>query len=155
MFDSAGGAIEITDLAPRFEHHGRIYCPMMIVRRVRRIAGHPRIRVRVRPAHNHGEAETERTYGSNHLRYIGDSLVLRLTTDVSITAILEENAFFLDDEVTLVLGPDETLQSPVDAIGKRFIHATLAYWREWRSEERRVGKEWRSRRLRQHGTRKE
>jgi len=131
MFDSAGGAIEITDLAPRFEHHGRIYCPMMIVRRVRRIAGHPRIRVRVRPAHNHGEAGTERTYGSNHLRYIGDSLVLRLTTDVSITAILEENAFFLDDEVTLVLGPDETLQSPVDEIGKRFIHETLAYWREW------------------------
>ena len=50
LTDTKGGAIEITDFAPRFEHHGRTYCPMMIVRRIRRLSGHPRIRVRCRPA---------------------------------------------------------------------------------------------------------
>ncbi len=50
MTDSAGGIIEVSDFAPRFEHHGRVFCPMMLVRRVQRIAGHPRIRVRARPA---------------------------------------------------------------------------------------------------------
>ena len=131
LTDSAGGAIEITDFAPRFEHHGRIFCPMMIVRRVQRIAGHPRIRVRVRPAQAYGQSSTPTTYGSNHIRYVGNTMVLRLTSDASVTALLEENPFFLDDVITLVMGPDETLQDPVDEIGKRFLHETLGYWREW------------------------
>jgi len=50
LTDSAGGAIEITDFSPRFWYRGRLFCPMMIVRRVQRLAGHPRIRVRARPA---------------------------------------------------------------------------------------------------------
>jgi GH15 family glucan-1,4-alpha-glucosidase len=131
LTDSAGAAIEVSDFAPRFEHHGRIFCPMMLVRRVQRIAGHPRIRVRVRPAQNYGQPLSATTYGSNHIRYVGNALVLRLTSDVPVTAILEESAFFLDDAVTLVLGPDETLQDRVDDVGKRFLSETTTYWREW------------------------
>ena len=131
MTDSAGGAVEITDFAPRFQHHGRIFCPMMIVRRVQRLAGHPRVRVRCRPAQNHGQALSAITHGSNHIRYVGNNIVLRLTTDAAVTAVLEENTFFLDDAVTLVLGPDETLQDRADDVGKRFVSETTAYWREW------------------------
>lgn len=131
LTDAAGGAVEITDFAPRFEHHGRVFCPMMIVRRVQRLAGHPRIRVRCRPAQNYGQPLGGVTYGSNHIRYIGNALVLRLTSDAPVTAILEENSFFLNDAVTLVLGPDETLQDAADDVGKRFITETLGYWREW------------------------
>jgi len=131
LTDSAGGAVEITDFAPRFVHHGRIFCPMMLVRRVQRIAGHPRIRVRVRPAQNYGQPLTGTTSGSNHIRYIGNGLVLRLTSDAPITAVLEENPFFVDDAVTLVMGPDETLQDRADDIGQRFLSETMAYWREW------------------------
>jgi GH15 family glucan-1,4-alpha-glucosidase len=131
LTDAAGGAVEITDFAPRFEHHGRIFSPMMIIRRVQRLAGHPRIRVRCRPAQDYGKPLAGTTHGSNHIRYVGGAMVARLTTDVSVTAILEENAFFLNDAVTLVLGPDETLQSAVDEVGKRFESETIAYWREW------------------------
>ena len=46
----AGGAIEITDCVPRFMQHGRVFHPMAHVRVVRRLAGSPRIRVRLRPA---------------------------------------------------------------------------------------------------------
>src|SRR5438477_2777219 len=131
MWDSAGGEIEVIDFAPRFEHHGRVFCPMMLIRRARRLAGHPRIRVRARPAQNYGQPLSATTYGSNHVRYVGTTVVLRLTSDVPVTAILEENAFFLDDTVTLVLGPDETLQDPADEAGKRFLSETTAYWRGW------------------------
>ncbi|HEV8382602.1 MAG TPA: glycoside hydrolase family 15 protein [Gemmatimonadales bacterium] len=131
MTDSAGGAIEITDFAPRFELHGRVFCPMMIVRRVQRLAGHPRIRVRCRPAQNYGQPLNGITSGSNHIRYLGNALVLRLTSDVPVSAILEENAIFLDDALTLVLGPDETLQERADDVSKRFLSETVAYWREW------------------------
>ena len=47
--------------------------------------------------------------------------MLRLTTDVSITAVLEEKRFFLDDTVTLILGPDESVQGAVAETGRRFL----------------------------------
>jgi GH15 family glucan-1,4-alpha-glucosidase len=131
MTDSAGGTIEISDFVPRFEHHGRIFCPMTLVRRVQRTAGHPRIRVRVRPAQSYGQPLAATTSGSNHIRYVGNALVLRLTSDAPITAILEENPLFVDDTITFVLGPDETLQDRVADVGARFLAETTVYWRDW------------------------
>ena len=131
VWDSDGGAIEIQDFAPRFEFHSRTFSPTMLVRCVRRVAGHPRIRIRCRPAHDYGRALAGITYGSNHVRYVGNDMVLRLTTDAPITAVLEENAFFLNEAVTLVIGPDETLQETVSEVGQHFLSETTAYWREW------------------------
>jgi GH15 family glucan-1,4-alpha-glucosidase len=33
LYDSQGGGVEVTDFAPRFQQHGRIFCPMMLVPR--------------------------------------------------------------------------------------------------------------------------
>jgi GH15 family glucan-1,4-alpha-glucosidase len=131
LHDKLGGAIEITDCAPRFRQYGRMFCPMTLVRQIRRVAGNPRVRVRLRPAHHGGAQAMSTTCGSNHIRYVGTDLVLRLTTDASITAIGEENSFFLEDTVTLLLGPDETVQGAVADVGRRFLEETIAYWREW------------------------
>jgi len=131
LHDRHGGAVEITDFAPRFRQYGRLFCPMMLVRRIKRIAGNPRVCVRARPANQYGRSRADVTCGSNHIRYVGTDLVLRLTTDASITAIVEENAFFLEDTVTLLLGPDETVQGAVADVGGHFLDETAAYWREW------------------------
>jgi len=131
LYDRHGGAVEITDFAPHFRQYGRMFCPMMLVRRVRRLAGSPRIRVRIRPTHSWGSHRAGVTYGSNHVRYVTPALVLRLTTNASITALLQETPFFLEDQVTLLLGPDETVQDAMDVVGYRFEEETLAYWREW------------------------
>ena len=58
-------------------------------------------------------------------------VTLRLTTDASLTAILEERPFFLGDTITLFLGPDETVPSAVDEIGRRFVEETIKYWHDW------------------------
>jgi GH15 family glucan-1,4-alpha-glucosidase len=129
--DRHGGAIEITDFAPRFRQYGRMFSPMMLVRQVKRIAGNPRVRVRVRPARDYGRQRAEVTCGSNHIRYVGSDLVLRLTTDTPIAAVVEENPFFLEDSVTLLIGPDETVQGAVAEVGNRFFEETAAYWRDW------------------------
>ena len=63
-YDADGGAIEITDFAPRFRQYGRIFCPMMIVRQVRRISGSPRIRIRLRPACEYGSKGRARRLGA-------------------------------------------------------------------------------------------
>ncbi len=131
LYDRHGGGIELTDFAPRFRQHGRMFCPMSLVRNIRKISGNPRIRIRIRPAYGYGADRPSVTCGSHHIRYAAPGLAFRVTTDASITALLEETPFFLEDAVTLLLGPDETLQSSVVEVGRHFLEETLAYWREW------------------------
>ncbi len=131
LYDKTGGCIEITDFSPRFRQHGRMFCPMMLVRQVRRMNGNPRVRIRMRPATDYGAARTVTTSGSNHIRYIATGVVVRLTTDASITATLEETPFYLDDSLTLLLGPDETVHGSVGEIGRHFLEETVAYWSGW------------------------
>jgi len=131
LYDRHGGGIELTDFAPRFRQYGRMFCPMSLVRTIKRISGDPRICIRIRPAHGYGAERPSVTYGSHHIRYVAPGLVFRVTTDASITAILEETPFFLEHAVTLMLGPDETVQASVVEVGRNFLEQTAAYWREW------------------------
>ncbi len=131
LHDCHGGGIEVTDFAPRFGQYGRMFRPMMLVRRIRRLGGSPRLTLRVRPACNDGTARPEVTWGSNHIRYVTQGLTLRLTTDASLTAILQETAFFLEDTVTLLLGADESVHEAANEVGRRFLAETTEYWSEW------------------------
>ncbi len=131
LYDCQGGAIEVTDFAPRFDQHGRTFRPMMLVRRIRRLAGSPRLTLRLRPTCDNGAARPAVTWGSNHIRYVAPTLTLRLTTDASLTAIIQETPFFLEDTVTLLLGADETVNEATGEVGRRFLEETTQYWREW------------------------
>jgi GH15 family glucan-1,4-alpha-glucosidase len=131
LHDGAGGVVEITDCAPRFFQYGRLFQPMTIVRSLRRVAGNPRVVVRLRPSDGYGKSRPQRTVGSNHLRYVSNDVTLRVTTDAPITAILEERPFLLEDTVTLLLGADEAVTSDVHQVGRSFIEETLGYWRTW------------------------
>lgn len=130
-YDEHGACVEVTDFAPRFEQFGRMFCPMMLIRRVSRIAGAPRIRIRLNPLRGYGARQMETSRGSNHIRYMGTDVVIRLTSDAPTSAIIEENAFYLDDTVTLILGPDETVQGAVPVVGRNFLEETTKHWREW------------------------
>ena len=131
LYDGSGGVVEITDFAPRFEQFGRVFRPVTIVRQVRRLAGSPLIRIVCRPLFDYGSAVPTVTHGSNHIRYVGSSQVLRLTTDASITAILDETPFILEHDATLILGPDETVPQSAHETGTQFFEHTRAYWQEW------------------------
>ncbi|MEO7997721.1 MAG: glycoside hydrolase family 15 protein [Gemmatimonadaceae bacterium] len=131
LFDTEGGCIEITDFHPRFQQFSRMFCPMTLVRKVRRVSGVPRIRVRVRPAADAGKIRRGITFGSHHIRYVDSEIVLRLTTDASISAIIEELPFVLDDAVTLILGPDETVHDGASELGRKFQEETVRFWHDW------------------------
>jgi len=131
LVDASGGAVEITDFAPRFRQFGRLFCPAQLVRMIRPLAGSPKLRLRVRPAQDYGRARRETTWGSNHIRYLGADYVVRLTTNGSITAILEETPFVLREPIALLLGPDETLQGAVAEVSRRFLEHTTDYWQDW------------------------
>ncbi len=131
LYDRHGGAVEITDFAPRFKQYGRFFRPMTVVRHVRPRAGSPRIRIRTRPTYAYGSHRPETTRGSNHIRFVMPDFALRLTTDAPVTYVLEEVPFVLDRPLTMILGPDESLTYPVAGTGRAFHEKTDEYWREW------------------------
>lgn len=131
LYDRHGACVELTDFAPRFGQYGRLFRPTMLVRQVKRVTGSPRVAVRLRPACDNGAGKPTITFGSHHIRYAMPDQVLRLTTNASITAVLQEKPFFLEDQVTLLLGPDETVHEAAGEVGRRFAEETAQYWHEW------------------------
>ncbi len=131
LYDSNGGAVEITDFAPRFPQFDRLFRPMMMVRIVRPIAGTPRIRIKLRPSSGYGTGVPDITHGSNHVRYVGTNVTLRLTTDAPPAYILDETPFFLEEPIALILGPDETLTTSPTIASRDFFRKTRDYWRDW------------------------
>src|SRR5687768_3279853 len=53
LMDKRGNGVVITDFIPRFKQYGRLFRPMMIVRKLTPILS-PRLRVSVRPAADYG-----------------------------------------------------------------------------------------------------
>jgi GH15 family glucan-1,4-alpha-glucosidase len=131
LFDAAGEGIEIVDFCPRFFNRDRSFRPTQIVRRVRPLVGHPRVRFIVRPRGQWGAAAPEITRGSNHLRFILPDGVLRLNTNAPLTYVLDSTWFSLQVAVSLLLGPDETLSAGIEETSRDFEEQTALYWRRW------------------------
>jgi GH15 family glucan-1,4-alpha-glucosidase len=131
LFDGAGQGIEITDFAPRFYSRSRYFRPLAMVRRVRPIAGAPRVRVTLAPRFQWGGVSPGITRGSNHIRYVGPDMTLRLNTDAPISHILSRQPFVLAREHNFILGEDETLDGGIADTARAFEQDTIAYWRVW------------------------
>ena len=141
LIDKARQAIEITDFAPRYYRRSRFFRPMTLVRRVKPILGAPRIRVMLDVRFDWGRRQPLVTQGSNHLRFVGDSLTLRLNTDASLSHIMSGQPFVLSREHNFLLGADESLDEGIADTARMFEQETLAYWRKW-SQSLHIPLEW-------------
>lgn len=131
LFDRLGQGLEITDFAPRFFSRSRFFKPTTIVRRVRPLSGAPRIRVSVDVRFDWGRIEPLITRGSNHVRFVGPEMTLRLYSDASIAHLLSRQPFLLTREHDFLLGPDETLELGIADTARHFEQETLGFWRRW------------------------
>lgn len=131
LYDSNGGAVRVTDLAPRYQYVGRTFTPNMLLRRIEPLHGSPRIRIRLRPARDYGANECDFTHGSNHIRYQCADVTCRLTTNASLTHIIDENTFVLDHELHLIFGPDETIPEACSDAFYTHFRATRNYWQDY------------------------
>ena len=125
------GSIRVTDFSPRFLWRDRLFHPQTLVRRLTPIAGSPRIRIRVRPRFDFGATAPVLTFGSHHIRYVGPSMTLRLTTNAPIDYIRDETFFDLRGPLEFILGPDETLREGITQTAAAFEERTRSYWRHW------------------------
>ncbi|RVT90513.1 glycoside hydrolase family 15 protein [Sphingomonas crocodyli] len=129
--DGAGNAIEVLDFCPRHFRSGRMYRPVAFVRIVRPVAGSPRIRIRLRPAHRWGSADPVRTRGSNHIRYELDEMTLRLSTTAPVGWIEDERLFRVERTLHFFLGPDESFSTDIADTLDVMLEHTAHEWRKW------------------------
>jgi GH15 family glucan-1,4-alpha-glucosidase len=129
--DETGAIFEILDFAPRQKLFGRTFRPPALARLIRPVKGAPRISVRFRPMRDWGAESAPARSGSSHVAYTASDMALRLTTSGSVSAILDERVFRLEEPLALYLGPDETFEGDVLNRVEGFLAATETYWREW------------------------
>jgi len=131
LTDTHGNCLEITDFAPRFFRMGRYFRPLTMVRRIRPVRGAPRVKVVVAPRFEWGSQRPTITRGSSHVRYIGENMTVRMTTDAPLAYVLSHTPFLLTRNLNFILGPDETLTHGVEEIARDFEQETISYWRQW------------------------
>ncbi|WP_295769101.1 glycoside hydrolase family 15 protein [uncultured Mucilaginibacter sp.] len=127
----SGGRYRITDFAPRFQEYQRYYKPLMLVRKIEALEGSPRIKVKCEPVSEYGAIKLDVNRGSNHIQYLGGEEKIRLTTNIPISYVFDEQYFVLNDCKYLVLTYGEPLEAPLTSTVERFLRETAQYWRTW------------------------
>jgi GH15 family glucan-1,4-alpha-glucosidase len=130
-FQCSDGKFRVIDCAPRFQQYERNFKPLMLVRKIERLDGNPVVKVVCRPVGSYGTLKPEVVMSSNHLRYLNFDMQMRLTSDVSLSNILEEQSFVLDQNRYIVLTYGEPLEAPLKSTAEDFINKTVRYWQTW------------------------
>lgn len=125
------GAYKVTDYAPRFNLYERYFKPLMLIRKIEPVRGYPRIKVTCRPVGDYGTFPLQPLQGSNHIEFVGLERALRLTTNVPINHILNEEYLVLSEPKYLVLTYGLPLEAPLITTSEDFLMRTIAYWRHW------------------------
>lgn len=130
-FTSEFAAFKVIDFAPRFEQNSRVYKPLMLVRRIVPIKGTPRIKVSCNPVGDYGKVKPEVYQGSSHIRYEGLGKQVRLSTNIPLNYVMNEDVFVLNEPKDLILTYGVPLEGPLEETAEDFQRKTVAYWRNW------------------------
>ncbi len=128
---ASDGTYRITDFAPRFRLYDRYFRPLMLIRKIEPVSGHPRIRVECKPVGDYGSLQLQPVQGSNHIEFVGLQRPLRLTTNVSINYVMDQQYFALNEPKYLVLTYGLPLEAPLVTTAEDFLMRTISYWRSW------------------------
>jgi GH15 family glucan-1,4-alpha-glucosidase len=129
-FTTPDGEFRVLDFAPRFLQYERAFRPTQLVRVVEPLAGAPRVRAICDPRLGWSKAKPARLQGSNHVRYEGFDVPVRLTSDVPVD-YLGGLPFALTERKHLVLTWGAPIEEPLQPLCDRFLNETIRYWRRW------------------------
>ena len=126
-----GSSYRITDFAPRFYQNKRYYKPLMLIRKIEALEGSPRVKVKCEPVSDYGKVKLHVNRGSNHIQYLGGDENIRLTTNIAISYVFDEQPFVINEIKYLVFTYGEPLEAPLESTAERFLRETVQYWRTW------------------------
>ena len=128
------GEFDVVDFAPRFYVNHRYHKPLQFFRKIKRIAGHPRIKIICEPTGEYGTLTPEVHIGSNHINYNGLHIPLRLTTNATLTYLMEQRSFLLSEDLYFLFTEGEPFSAPIRETYEEFFYRTKDYWRRWVKE---------------------
>jgi len=126
-----GAKYRISDFAPRFREHQRYYKPLMLIRKIEAVEGSPQVVVKCEPVSDYGNIRLSVNRGSNHIQFLGGDEHIRLTTNISISYVFDEQPFVINECKYLVLTYGEPLEAALESTAERFLRETTQYWRTW------------------------
>ncbi len=130
-FNTADGDFEVIDFCPRFRRFERHFKPLMLIRKIRRISGNPRVVVHCEPRGEYGERKADVSLASNHLRYQGLEDAVRLNTNIPLTYVAQGMPFLLTETKYLVFTWGEPFEAPLEDTCENYLQKTIDYWRIW------------------------
>jgi GH15 family glucan-1,4-alpha-glucosidase len=130
-FSMQESRFRVIDCAPRMMIHERQFKPLMLVRKIELISGDPVIKICCTPTGGYGSIIPEVVTASNHIRYLNLSSQVRLTTDVPLSYVLQEQSFVLDQDRYVILTFGEPMEAPLQETAEEFIRKTTYYWQNW------------------------
>ncbi len=128
------GEFDVIDFAPRFNVHHRYHKPLQFFRKIKRVSGHPRIKIICDPRGDYGSLIPEVHTGSNHINFNGLHIPLRLTTNAVKTYLVEKRSFLLSEDLYLLFSGGEPFTNPIRETYEEFFYKTKEYWRRWVKE---------------------
>lgn len=128
---SAGDRFEIVDFMPRFERHDLIHKPPQIIRLLRPLQGIPRVVVRCRPRFDYGREKPEAIDQGSRIIFDGGATRLFLSSDASVSYVLEEKPFELKESHRFVLSYGHPFEGTLRFEVEEQLDRTVSYWRAW------------------------
>ncbi|PUZ23293.1 glycosyl hydrolase [Chitinophaga parva] len=126
-----GNSYRVTDFAPRFFQYDRYFKPLMMIRKVEPLQQTARVRVRCNPVCEYGSMPQQKFRGSSHIEFDGCTERMRLTTNIPISYIMEDQFFVLNEVKYMVLTYGNPLEAALVSTADRFFRETERYWRTW------------------------
>ncbi|MDH5599582.1 MAG: glycoside hydrolase family 15 protein [Cyclobacteriaceae bacterium] len=129
--ETSEGWYRVTDFAPRFPQHDRFYKPLMLIRKIEPLTNSPRVKITCDPRGDYGNITPRRYYASNHIEFLGLEYDLRLTTNVPMSSIIEQQTIVLHETKYLVLTYGAPLEAGLESTCEDFLNKTKNYWQGW------------------------
>jgi alpha,alpha-trehalase len=130
-FSADGCAWEVIDYAPRIPEGLGVRVPLELVRIVRPLAGHPKLRVDFDPRPDYARARVEMRETTDGIEVLGAQAPLQLATSLPCPYVLSRREFVLTKPMYFVLTYGRRELPPTLATAFHELDLTVAGWRAW------------------------
>ena len=122
---------EVIDYAPRIPEGLGVRVPLELVRLLRPVAGHPKLRVDFDPRLDYGRARVDMRETTHGIQVLGASAPLNLATNLPCPYVLAQREFVLTKPLYFVLTYGQREWPPTLATAFHELDLTIAGWRAW------------------------
>ena len=130
-FKTSHGEFKVIDFAPRFLQYERYFKPLMFFRKIVPIKGSPVMKIVCNPVGDYGKLQPQKIFGSNHIRFTGLEQEVRLTSNIPLSYIDNEQTFVLNETRYLALTWGVPLEANLEYTADDFLKKTTHYWQNW------------------------